>query len=232
MEKDNILVLGSKPGSSFPDVEVKKIYAANGAAERAIMYRQKYRNNNLTCITGASEFFRNEYVSKRIIKSQPQKLIIRSGIVTLPDSLKNITELNCISNKNQWLFQSNFFILGKISLILGELSYYKSFFKSSFHLIKALKNKKLQGVSAGFYAILLAIFENPDSNIIISGIGMQGGKQFYKSERSNYFVYDSRARVDRFLVKKLKKKHKNNLYSVDEDLVNIAKIGWWDNNYF
>ena len=130
------------------------------------------------------------------------------------------------------LFQSNFFILGKVSLILGELNYYKSFFKSSFHTIKALKNKKLQGVSAGFYAILVAIFENPNANIIISGIGMQGGKQFYKSERSNYFLSDSRARVDRFLIKKMKKNLKKNMYSLDEELVNTANITRWDNNRF
>ena len=232
MAKDNILVLGSKPDSNLPDVEVKKIYTANGAAERAITYRKKYNNNILTCITGASEFFRNEYVSKRIIDSKPQKLIIRSGIISLPISLKNKTELSCISNKKQWLFQSNFFILGKVSLILGELNYYKSFFKSSFHTIKAIKNKKLQGVSSGFYAILVAIFENPNANIIISGIGMQGGKQFYKSERSNYFVYDSRARVDRFLIKKMKKSLKKNMYSLDEELVNTANITRWDNNRF
>ena len=30
------------------DVEVKKIYTANGAAERAITYRKKYNNNILT----------------------------------------------------------------------------------------------------------------------------------------------------------------------------------------
>ena len=229
---DNILVLGSKPYSNLPDIEVKKIYTANGAAERADIYRKKYDNNILTCITGASEFFRNDYVSKRIINSKPQKLIIRSGIITLPSSLKNKTELNCVSNNQQWLFQSNFFNQGKISLIFAELNYYKSIFKSSLHFLKSLKNKKLQGVSAGFYAILVALIENPNANIIISGIGMQGGKQFYKSERSNYFVYDARARVDRFLIKKLKNSYKKNMYSLDDELVNIAKISKWDNNCF
>ena len=57
---------------------------------------------------------------------------------------------------------------------------------------------------------------------------MKGGKQFYKSERSNYFVYDSRARVDRFLVKLLLKKHKSRLYTLDTDLAEIAGIGIWN----
>ena len=82
----------------------------------------------------------------------------------------------------------------------------------------------------GFYAILLALHENPESKIIISGIGMSGGKQFYKSERSNFYVYDSRARVDRYLVNKLLDKYKNRLISLDDELVKIAKIDKWDGN--
>jgi len=46
------------------------------------------------------------------------------------------------------------------------------------HILKFIKNKNIWGVSTGFYAILLALEENPESKIIISGIGMQGGKQF------------------------------------------------------
>ena len=84
----------------------------------------------------------------------------------------------------------------------------------------------------GFYAILLALEENPNSNIIISGIGMKGGKQFYKSNRSNYFVYDSRARVDRFLINRLLKKYKYRLFTLDKDLIQVANINKWNGNSF
>ena len=47
MENNNILVLGSKPGSRLPDENVVKIYSANGAAERAVQYRKKYLENEL-----------------------------------------------------------------------------------------------------------------------------------------------------------------------------------------
>ena len=56
---------------------------------------------------------------------------------------------------------------------------------------------------------------------------MTGGKQFYKSERSKYFIYDSRARVDRFLINKLNIDYKNRLFSLDEELVNVANINKW-----
>ena len=39
-----VLVFGSKPDSKIPDIKVKKIYSANGAAERAMLYKEKYPN--------------------------------------------------------------------------------------------------------------------------------------------------------------------------------------------
>ncbi len=227
MFRDNILVLGSKPNSNLPDINVSKIYTANGAAERAIYYRKKYFNNELICITGASEFARNEHVSNRIINAKPNRLIIRSGIITLPEELINFTNLQCLSNFDQWKFQFNFFKYGLLSLFVSEFCHQDSLLDKFIYVTKAIKNKKMQGVSAGFYAILLALKENPTSNIIISGIGMTGGKQFYKSERSNYFVYDSRARVDRFLVKKLKRSFFNRLNTLDKDLSHVSKIKDW-----
>ena len=56
---------------------------------------------------------------------------------------------------------------------------------------------------------------------------MTGGKQFYKSERSKNFIYDSRARVDSFLINKLNIDYKNRLFSLDEELVNVANINKW-----
>ena len=43
MNLANILVLGSKPNSKIPDSHFDKIYSANGAAERALNYRNKYQ---------------------------------------------------------------------------------------------------------------------------------------------------------------------------------------------
>ena len=227
----NVLVLGSKPDSKLPNIKVSKIYTANGAAERANFYRKKYPENELICATGASEFARNEHVSKRIINSKPNRLIIRSGVINLPNDLNGFTELKCISNFDQWRFQSNFFKLGFFSLFISEFCHQEKILNKIVHVIKAIKNKKIQGISAGFYAILLALIENPNANVIISGIGMKGGKQFYKSERSNYFVYDSRAKVDRFLIKRLLKKYKDRMYTLDADLAEIEGINLWNGNF-
>ena len=229
---NNILILGSKPESKLPDLHVDKIYTANGAAERAIHFRTKYLKNELTCIVGAREFARNELVSKRIIAAKPERIVIRAGKITLPLQQEQNTKLICLPNSDQWNFQSKFFQYKKFSLLLAELHHQEKFSNKIFHFLKSIKNKTIQGVSSGFYAILLALDENPNSNIIISGIGMKGGKQFYKSERSNHYVYDSRARVDRFLINRLLKKYKDRLYTLDADLIEVANINKWSGNSF
>jgi len=97
---NNILILGSKPESKLPDLQVDKIYTANGAAERAIHFRKKYLKNELTCIVGAREFARNEMVSERIIVAKPDRIVIRAGKITLPPSLEQNTKLMCLPNSD------------------------------------------------------------------------------------------------------------------------------------
>lgn len=232
MNDNNILVIGSKPGSKLPRIPVDKIYTANGAAERAKRYRKNYLKNELTCIVVAREFNKNEHVRGRIIRAKPKRIIIRSGTIHLPIEFQKKTNLTYLSNYTQWVYQSKFFKYKEISLLLSEIFHQQKFIDRFLHIIKLIKNNYIQGVSSGFFAILVALEENPKSNIIISGIGMKGGKQFYKSERSNFFTYDSRARVDRFLVKRLIKKYKSRLYTLDEDLAEVANIKKWEGNSF
>ena len=108
MKNENVLVIGSKPKSIIPKILFKKIYTANGAAERVILYRKKYPKVPLTCLCGASEFARNFRVRRRIIKSKPERLIIRSGKIGFPKELTNRTKLVCLDNQKQLDFQKKF----------------------------------------------------------------------------------------------------------------------------
>lgn len=224
MKNENVLVIGSKPKSIIPKILFKKIYTANGAAERVILYRKKYPKVPLTCLCGASEFARNFRVRRRIIKSKPERLIIRSGKIGFPKELANRTKLVCLDNQKQLDFQKKFFSLNGLSIYQGEYFYHDEYLKKLLHLIKCFKNNSFQGVSTGFYSILLAIKENPKSKIIISGIGMSGGFQFYKSKRNKTFNYTKRAKVDRFLITKLNNVFKSNLYTTDEELAFNSNI--------
>ena len=74
---------------------------------------------------------------------------------------------------------------------------------------------------------LKAIDENPNSKILITGIGMAGGKQYYHNYNYERTNYQGRARVDRFLIKRLKKKFLKNIYTTDEELFNYGNIKLW-----
>ena len=66
--------------------------------------------------------------------------------------------------------QSKYVKYGKLSLLIAETKRDKSFLKNSIYLI-VLENSF--GVyQQAFFAILLAHDENPQSDIVISGIGM------------------------------------------------------------
>ena len=227
MQNKLILVIGSKPGSKLPLSRFTKIYTANGASEKSIIYKKKNRKIELICLSSKSNFEKNQDVRKRIIKSQPNRLIIRFGSVKIPKSLNKNCKKQFISNTAQWNFQKKFFRFKTLSMLIAEMFYKENLFKKVKRIISSINERKFQGISTGFYAILLALVENPESKIIVSGIGFSGGSHFYNSTRSPKFNYDARSSVDRFLVKFLLKKYKKKLFSVDNDFVKFSQAKKW-----
>ncbi len=223
----DVLVIGSKPDSKLPNFQISKIYTANGAAERANRYQKIFPKTNLTCLVGDLEFEKNINVKDRIINALPNRMIVRGTKIHLPEKLKQNCELKYLSFTHQLNFQSKFFRGGIFSVIYSEFLREIKVNDRIKYFLKKLKNFEFQGVSTGFFSILKAIEENPNSNILITGIGMSGGKQFYPNERNKSYDYTARSRVDRFLVKKLKKKYKKNIYTTDEDLLENGNIKLW-----
>ena len=224
---NNILILGSKPGSKLPDIELDKIYSANAAAERAIYYKKKNPKINLTCITGAKGFLQDIDIQKRIVGSNPERIVSRLGDISLSGNIKEKCDLVCLSQNEQLKFQKSFFKPSFLTITFAELNYKKKFFSKIFHILKCLKNNRLQGISTGFFSILLAVKENPNSKIIVTGTGMSGGKHLYKSSRDENLNYDSRSAVDRYLVKRLDIKLRNEIFSLDDDFIKIFNCKKW-----
>ena len=79
---DVVLVIGSKPDTVMPNIIPKKIYAANGAAERAIVYKEKNPSTHIISITGSAGLKVNE-VRERITKLKPDELISHNGKIDL-----------------------------------------------------------------------------------------------------------------------------------------------------
>ena len=226
LKKDKyILVLGSKPDSIIPQIEVTKIYAANGAAERASSLINIFPDIQLTSVVGGLEFKKNPEVQKRVIESSPDYLISRVSNIDIQNynfSKKMIYKF--FSNNKQLMIQSNFFKFSILDIILKEMYYEQKIIDKFKHLLRTIKNGNLTGVSTGFFAVLCALKEHPDKEIIISGIGMSGGGHYYDVNSNRY---SKRSLVDRKLILNLKNKFKKKLYTTDQNLALNGNIKIW-----
>ena len=108
------------------------------------------------------------------------------------------------------------------------------------------------GASTGFYSILLALYENPDCEVIVSGIGLVEGGHYYTTKDSygfvskatkdlisknkisldNKFRNTSRCRVERYLINRIKEKYKKKIISTDETMVYYGRLTKWTKNLF
>ena len=129
IDSNNSLVLGSRHGCSLPDLKVKEVFSSNASAIKANIYKKKYSNVPLTCCTTFKEFTRNDIVRQAILNSSPNKIVVRGGEI---EDLKQLRDckINFFSNHEQRKFQSRFYKLNKISLLLGEMHYRKTFKKT------------------------------------------------------------------------------------------------------
>ena len=225
MSKNKVLVLGSKSEAFIPKENFCKIYTANGAAERVAEIIKTNQGCQHICVVGAREFLGNQNVSSRIIKSNPSKVYIRGGFLNNDDFYPAKCEIINTSNNEQLKFQTKFLKFGFLDIVFGESNYKIDFFSKLKHLLKiSIGSKKFQGISTGFYAMLLAFYENKSSEIYVAGIGMSGGKQYYKNERNEILDYTPRSRVDRYVVTRLKKNIINKFITSDKELSEVSKI--------
>ena len=131
------------------------------------------------------------------------------------------TNYEFFSFKEALFFQSQFFKLNILDILIKEFYYEEKISSKIIHVLRLIKDGKLGGVSTGFFSILHALKLYPESDIIISGIGMSFGGHFYDKKGSRY---NNRSKVDIALMKNLKKKFKNRLYTLDVDLNTNTKI--------
>ena len=234
---NSVLVLGSRYGVKLPDIYFKKIYSANGAAELVNVYKKKYKEIHHTSVFGVDEFIKNNSVRDKIIYSQPDRLIIRNGNINLKNySFKNEVQVSKISSINDLKIQISNLDLSIIGFIFSELKYSEK--KKINYFFKCLRKRFFQGFSSGLFASLLASYENPNSEIVISGIGLEhGGGHFYTNKdhegffskndiikKENKFRNTNRKRVEAHLFKNLKNEIKERMSSPSKDFCTSGKI--------
>lgn len=225
-EKNYILIIGSKPKSKLPDLNIETLYTANGAAEKASEYKKKYPKTNFIAIVSGFEFIKNLEVQNRVIEAKPSFLISRSDkIELLKYNFSKSMKFLYFSNLNQYLFQCQFFKLGIWDLLISEFKYEETIRKKFKLIKKTIQFFRFSGVSTGFFAILYALKKHPNSKVIITGIGMKGGGHFYNLD-TKYTT--NRSKVDRALMKNLKKKYKERLLTIDPELARLIGIKFID----
>ena len=229
MQKEYVLVLGSKPNSIIPNVRVSNIYSANAAAERAAHYKKKFPKTYFSAIVGSREFLKNIEVHRRVINSNPDLLITRSGKINFRKYFDNNTNYEFFSTYDSLFFQSNFFNFGLFDIIFAEFKYEAKIFNKFLYLLKGIKNLNFNGTSTGFFSILYALKKHPESEIIISGIGIKEGGYFYNTNKKdlNLRGFTNRANVDRKLILCLKKQYKKRLITTDKFLASYGNIRLW-----
>jgi hypothetical protein len=224
MNENYVLVLGSKKDLIIPDIQFARVYSANGAAEKAGIYLNKYKDVLFTAVVSCKEFEKNLNVQNRVINSKPNLLISRNGDLNLSKyKFDKKTKYRFFNNFGNLSFQASFFKFSFLDLIAQEFKYHTNLKKKIYHIFYSLRLKPIVGVSTGFFSILLALKEYPQHSIIISGIGMKGGRHYYK-DNVDYSV--NRSNVDRGLIKRLKGKYFRRLYSPDKELCELTKINY------
>ena len=91
--------------------------------------------------------------------------------------------------------------------------------------VKTIKYFRFSGVSTGFFAILYALKKHPNSKVIITGIGMSFGGYFYDKKGSRY---NNRSKVDIALMKNIKMKYKERLFTIDSEFSRLTGIKFID----
>ena len=230
MNENNVIVLGSKPDEKILKIKFQSLYAANAAIEKAQIYKKINEKIKINSVCSLRGFLYDPPTSTRVKSSKLNRLIIRRGNLEKPKELNENCEMLCFDKKKQWKFQKIFFKYGFFSLILSEFFYGNSFKEGLINFKNNIVYKKgLLGVSTGFFAILLALKENPDKNIFVSGISMTDGGHFYDLHDKLKDV-NQRRKVDKFLIKLLHKRYKKRMFSCDRDFANLANINYFENN--
>ena len=215
--KTNVLILGSKPPAKIPKIEFKEIFSSNGSAELAKIYNLKIKPTEHTCIIGAKSFTKLDHIKTRVIDAEPNNIVIRDYekvYENISDLFKKNLKIIRYTKTQQIFFQRKFFKKGVINLFFAETNYEEKILNKFKHIFSGLFVNGFMGVSTGFFAILYAAHKHPDSNLILSGLGFEGGEHYYNEGK----MTNNRGKVDSYLFNYLNDQIKNRIYIFDKKI--------------
>ena len=213
----NVLILGSKPPPKIPKIDFQEIFSSNGSAELAKIYNLNFKSIEHTCIIGAKSFSKLNHIKSRVIDAEPDNIVIRDYekvYSNISNVFKKDLKITKFTKTQQILFQRKFFKNGIINLFFAETNYEKKLLNKIKHILRGFFLNGFMGVSTGFFAILYAAHKYPHSNLILSGLGFEGGEHYYNEGK----MTSNRGNVDRYLFKFLNAQVKNRIYIFDNEI--------------
>jgi len=220
-----VLVIGSKPDSLLPYIAPEHVYTANAALALTKHYLSKgiIDITMITLVTTGHQL-RNDNVKAAFRDVLPGRLYSRRHCVE--NQIKQIaphTKFVQLTNQEQYDFQKNF--LGRKLITAQILTFiYLLKVKGGIKFIlkrsmKLIQNKPVTGVSTGLYAILLAAYEFPHHNILVTGVGLSSGGHF-----DNELVQfgEIRSRLDYQFAKSFPKTLLDRLYTTDRHFSKVT----------
>ncbi len=224
MNSKNILVLGSGPQNKINGFEFHKIYASNASIIKSKNYINNNNINNINLVATLNSILSDVPTRENINLVKPNRIIVRRGSTIIFPGINFKYTSKSYNKIEQWNFQKQFFNFGFCSLIISELFYGNTLLEKINYLKNCLIYRKgFLGISTGFFTILLALYENPEDKIFISGISMNNSEHFYKLIGKEDKVM-TRHKVDNFMIKFLKKKYKKRMFSNNKLFSEIAQI--------
>lgn len=251
MDNDLVLVIGSKPDAFFPNITPKTIYVANGAAERAIMFKEKSPFTKIISVTGEVALG-VEQVRSKIEKLKPNEILSYNGNIQLEKFFDkkwiNKVHFRFLEKKGldlQKKFYSGFTLrVADLGLVFGSGNVIFGVLRLIYAVL--IKKKPPMGLTTGCLSILIALIENLNSKILVTGIGLEGGNHFYeykdqkvenrwnflkifRSKAYNHQFPAYRGWTDLFLIKRLPEKFKSRILTTDFNFSQKANIKLFKN---
>jgi hypothetical protein len=227
-----VVVVGSKPNSSFPEIGADVVVTAKSAVIQGLVYREKYGTKVISLVPWP-ELITRDYVGEALVKAQPEELVILGdndakslNYIHKVLKLKN-TKVKTISCKDR-----NYGLLIGVGVKVLRLMLYTIWNKGlRFFYSGAFMDKDMIWLhrSAGINAILYSLKRFPNAKeIVVVGIGLEPGDHF---DGKGDFTKKS-AKHDQVFMKFWPKKKRPRVYTTDNVLSEKGDVPKWDGSVF
>lgn len=211
------LVLGSKPGALFPDIDPVHIFTANAAASLISEYSQTSAPH--TAVVSSLQY-KNKTVFEKVVHSKPDEIIIRGHKKGKNSQPVHDIPVSYLPGNEQFRLETKYF---------GIYNYRAFLLRPGINKLKAAI-RHIQGVdyifgsSTGLWTVLYALDRCPDHTIIVSGIGLKGGAHFYGKDE-----FRSEDGIKDYLIAgKLSSKARKRVCTTDVNFAERTGVSMWD----